>query len=434
MARVELYIYDLAQGMASQFSGLVGFQLDGIWHTAIVVYGREWFFGSGGLEQTLPGTTMLGQPLRKVDLGTTNVSYEAFRAHLDQVGRGRFAGHTYRLLEHNCNNFSEEIARFLSGGTRGIPEYILELPIKVRNSPIAALLAPIIENATPHGQNLEEGFSGGDRAASAASPTPTSSYKHFPHTTYLDYPQAVEIDKLMGKLREFITKHGDDITEDNVFGLLSLLNGQSSLEGVAWATAKKILTSWPSEDVFPVLDALRWVVGQKPVTAQIAEELLKLLLARIRTDSNPTNIQLSLKVLSNYFKHDSMRPLVVKERESLVSRMNGLVEEMEDMANVLQIAISTLALNLSISLLAEPDQEASFQIVSALASNYLPTFKNAEALYRTTVALGTLVVKDREAKDLALALDSVRALKIVDKSVSQKVKESVEECLKVLES
>ena len=26
---VELYIYDLSQGMASQFSGLVGFQLDG---------------------------------------------------------------------------------------------------------------------------------------------------------------------------------------------------------------------------------------------------------------------------------------------------------------------------------------------------------------------------------------------------------------------
>lgn len=84
-SKVELYIYDLAMGMASQFSGLVGFQLEGIWHTAIVCYDVEWFFGNGGVEQCSPGGTMLGQPLRKVDLGTTQVSFDALMTKLDQL-------------------------------------------------------------------------------------------------------------------------------------------------------------------------------------------------------------------------------------------------------------------------------------------------------------------------------------------------------------
>ena len=40
---VTLYVYDLSQGMAKQFSpALVGEVIEGIWHTAIVVYGTEY--------------------------------------------------------------------------------------------------------------------------------------------------------------------------------------------------------------------------------------------------------------------------------------------------------------------------------------------------------------------------------------------------------
>ena len=41
---VELYIYDLTQGMASSMAPMLGlnFNLEGVWHTAIVVHGKEW--------------------------------------------------------------------------------------------------------------------------------------------------------------------------------------------------------------------------------------------------------------------------------------------------------------------------------------------------------------------------------------------------------
>ena len=52
--KVEIHLYDLSQGMARQFSPMfLGKQIDGIWHTGIVVYGREYYFG-GGICQSLP--------------------------------------------------------------------------------------------------------------------------------------------------------------------------------------------------------------------------------------------------------------------------------------------------------------------------------------------------------------------------------------------
>ena len=70
--------------------------------------------------------------------------------YLSTLGRERFRGDRYHLFENNCNNFSDVVARHLTG--KGIPGYILELPEMVKNSPIAQLIAPIIEQA--RGNNL----------------------------------------------------------------------------------------------------------------------------------------------------------------------------------------------------------------------------------------------------------------------------------------
>ena len=64
-APIHLYIYDLARGMTVQLSPLLGFDLDGIWHTAIIAFGREWFYAGGdGIVQTRPGESGLGTPQR----------------------------------------------------------------------------------------------------------------------------------------------------------------------------------------------------------------------------------------------------------------------------------------------------------------------------------------------------------------------------------
>ena len=46
-----------------------GRPLDGVWHTAIVVYGKEYFYGGSGdsgsgIQWCNPGGTVMGQPLK----------------------------------------------------------------------------------------------------------------------------------------------------------------------------------------------------------------------------------------------------------------------------------------------------------------------------------------------------------------------------------
>lgn len=52
---VELHIYDLTNGMAAMMSQmLLGRHIEGVWHTAVVIYGREFFFGGQGIQSCLP--------------------------------------------------------------------------------------------------------------------------------------------------------------------------------------------------------------------------------------------------------------------------------------------------------------------------------------------------------------------------------------------
>ncbi|XP_044732436.1 uncharacterized protein LOC123295236 isoform X2 [Chrysoperla carnea] len=140
---VELWIYDLSRGVAVVMSQLlIGKKIDGIWHTSIVVYGKEYFFGSQGISSCFPGE-VINEPVKKEVLGQTQIPYSIFIDYLTGLGESTYHGSTYDLFSHNCNNFSEEIAQFLCGV--GIPRYILELPDEVLNTPLGQQLRPLLE-------------------------------------------------------------------------------------------------------------------------------------------------------------------------------------------------------------------------------------------------------------------------------------------------
>lgn len=141
--RVSLNVYDLSQGLARQLStSFLGKAIEGIWHTGVVVYGNEYYFG-GGIQHARVGTTPYGTPIRVVDLGVTHVPKDVFEMYLQEISP-RYTAETYSLLTHNCNNFSNELAQFLVGSS--IPDYILQLPNDVMSSPMGALILPMIQN------------------------------------------------------------------------------------------------------------------------------------------------------------------------------------------------------------------------------------------------------------------------------------------------
>lgn len=94
---VVLYLYDLSQGMARQLSpALLGKQIDGIWHTGIIVYGYEYYYG-GGIQVAKPGATMAGNPTQIIPLGRTSKKQSEFHAFL-RAESHKFTPETYSLL------------------------------------------------------------------------------------------------------------------------------------------------------------------------------------------------------------------------------------------------------------------------------------------------------------------------------------------------
>ncbi|GJJ77765.1 desumoylating isopeptidase 1 [Entomortierella parvispora] len=140
--RVTLFVYDLSQGMARTMSmGLMGRQIDAIYHTSVVVFGREFFYGQG-IMSAIPGTTQHGTPIEHVDMGVTEIPQEVFMEFMDNM-RETFTADAYHLLDNNCNNFSNEVCQFLVG--QPIPAHITSLPADFLNTPFGQTMRPMIE-------------------------------------------------------------------------------------------------------------------------------------------------------------------------------------------------------------------------------------------------------------------------------------------------
>ncbi|EPQ28481.1 uncharacterized protein PFL1_03784 [Pseudozyma flocculosa PF-1] len=140
---VRLYVYDLSQGMARQLSmALTGRQIDGIWHTSIVAWDREYFFGQG-ISIASPGTSHHGAPLETYELGHTAIDRDTFEQLLLDDLRPRFRPQDYNLLSWNCNNFTQELAQLLVGAD--IPDHIRSLPADFLSTPFGQMMKPRID-------------------------------------------------------------------------------------------------------------------------------------------------------------------------------------------------------------------------------------------------------------------------------------------------
>ena len=142
---VTLHMYDLSHGMAASMSQqLLGTHVEAVWHTAVVVFGREFYFG-GGVQQGLPGRTQYGRPFRTLALGRTHVPRDALEEYLAGLRRTRFGDSTYNILTNNCNNFSAVLCEFLLGRPGCVPDYVMSLPSLVMASPLGAMLTPMLQ-------------------------------------------------------------------------------------------------------------------------------------------------------------------------------------------------------------------------------------------------------------------------------------------------
>ncbi|KAK9806614.1 hypothetical protein WJX73_010142 [Symbiochloris irregularis] len=154
---VKLYVYDLSNGLARQLSqSLLGKQIDGVWHSAIVVNGREFYFG-GGIQEVAESHSPFGRPQQVIDIGETFVPDEIRREFIADL-RSKYSEATYDLFNNNCNNFADDLAQLLVG--KGIPAHITSLPQEVLATPFGRMLAPMLSRTI-----ASQGRQGGPRLA-----------------------------------------------------------------------------------------------------------------------------------------------------------------------------------------------------------------------------------------------------------------------------
>lgn len=144
LQQVTLAVYDLSAGMAAQLSqALIGQRVEGIWHTGIRAFGREFYYGQGIYNDTA-GATPFGVPTRVDALGTTTKSRGDFDNFLRSVEiSSRFGPTAYHLLDNNCNHFTDACAKFLVNA--GIDPQIVNLPQVVKQSPLLSMFTPAID-------------------------------------------------------------------------------------------------------------------------------------------------------------------------------------------------------------------------------------------------------------------------------------------------
>lgn len=268
---VTLAIYDLSQGMARQLSPmLIGKQLDGIWHTALRVFGHEYYFG-GGICRDVIGHTPYGQPTSTQVLGHTTVTAPEFMRFLQTEQSTRFFMASYHLLDNNCNHFTDTCSMFLM--RVNIPRYILDLPAQALNSPIGPMLRSFIEpvQASIIQQSISQRVhfdSLADPPAAAPSSAAASTSSTTPRSATYEPIALSKAD--VAAIRRKLAQLSPDLPAD--------LSSPTALHAHLSA-----VLSPPSPDVFPSLDLLRLAVLRNDVVTDVLPALPRLIYMYIAT-------------------------------------------------------------------------------------------------------------------------------------------------------
>mmetsp|Transcript_123889 Transcript_123889/g.246572 ORF Transcript_123889/g.246572 Transcript_123889/m.246572 type:complete len:406 (+) Transcript_123889:78-1295(+) len=140
---VKLNVYDLSGGRARMLSRWLPMpELEGLWHSGLVVFGWEYFY-CGDVICAEPGRTVFGVPNKHISLGWTIRQRSELHQFIVQEIKPRFTRDKYDTLDHNCNHFSDHICGWL--GCQRLPDEILQQHEKIFESPFAKAAWPILQ-------------------------------------------------------------------------------------------------------------------------------------------------------------------------------------------------------------------------------------------------------------------------------------------------
>ncbi|KAL2818422.1 PUL domain-containing protein [Aspergillus cavernicola] len=332
-------------------------------------------------------------------------------------------------LPYNANQNPYEAATKFIGDN--------ELPMSYQDQ-VAQFIVQNTQGATL-GQSTQEPATGGsdpwgsdrryrpgDASAGQTAPIPESRPKVLPQKSYLSIKTA-NLKVVARKLQELNDKLVSSGSKDlslspseieTVVSLCSELESSNVLKDSPAVEAGvnllfKVATVWPATNRLPGLDLLRLFAAATPVTAT-ADYNGKDLISGIQESGifdspvNVNNAMLSVRMLANLFETEAGRHLVINRFDQINSAVKSCLANSGASPNRnLTIAVATLYINIAVYFTSEGRQSSVESGQRGLVlleelSRMLSGEKDSEAVYRSLVALGTLVKElDSEVKTAA---------------------------------
>ena len=433
-------------------------------HVALSGCACRYLYG-GGVQACRPGATQAGQPIRKIDMGFTAVKQADFHAYLRGIS-SRYTPATYSLLSHNCNNFSHEVVRFLTG--TDMPAYITGLPEEALNSPMGAMLRPVIMNME---QQIKQ--SGGmsaipwsvellDLPSSCSAPdrmhTPTAteqqqtsaaanlSHQHnisAPATTILSptasstphHPHAalqlqvvsagnkplLSTDKKEKSFWALVKANDKKVKEElrlkdderKTFETLvdELGKDTPTLTAEQEASAERLfgrlLREWPAETVFPVLGLLRVFVLRPSVAARYEDSVdgtVKALLTFVPSDVSASSPPMAAQAMALCVVANLFaRPSLASKLTTQPSLLLACRSLLSSPHQSVRVMAATVLYNLALTL-PRSDDDDTIELCTHLLE-HVKTEADAETEYRSLLSLGHLLYGNSALAGLAGSLE-----------------------------
>ncbi|KAL4964913.1 WD repeat PLAP family protein [Aspergillus stella-maris] len=309
-----------------------------------------------------------------------------------------------------------------------------ELPMSYLDQ-VAQFIVQNTQGATL-GQSSQEPAGGSDpwgqdkryRPGDAAQPAsiPESRPKVLPQKTYLSIKTAnlkVIARKLQELNEKLVAEGSKDLSLspselDTVTSLCSELEKSNSLKESPALEAGvtllfKVAAVWPAANRLPGLDLLRLFAAATPVTATAdynGKDLVTSLIESGIFDApvNVNNAMLSVRMLANLFETEAGRNLAVERFDQIITAIKACLSGSGSSPNRnLTIAIATLYINFAVFSTSE-GRNTSFEssqrglVLLEELTRLLSAEKDSEAVYRSLVAIGTLMKElDDEVKAAA---------------------------------
>uniref|UniRef100_A0A7S1FB10 PPPDE domain-containing protein n=1 Tax=Noctiluca scintillans TaxID=2966 RepID=A0A7S1FB10_NOCSC len=140
--KVCLYLYDLSNGLSESMSPrLIGTKLDAIWHSGVVVFGKEYYFSRDTMFDEA-GKTGFGTPTKILELGSTLWHQEELHHFICRELKPMFHRGTYDVVLNNCNHFSDRLCMYLLG--QRLPDEVLRQSSYLMQSSTIRTLRPVL--------------------------------------------------------------------------------------------------------------------------------------------------------------------------------------------------------------------------------------------------------------------------------------------------